>query len=97
MLACASNAIIIGYHVRPTARVSSLAEKENVSIKFYNIIFEATKDVKSAMEGMLSPDIIEESIGSGEVRQIFRISKMSAPFGLSSGAGSNRRRGACAG
>ncbi len=76
MLASASNAVIIGYHVRPTGRVSEVAERENVSIKFYNIIFEATDDIRAAMEGMLSPDIKEEILGSGEVRQIFKVSKV---------------------
>lgn len=81
MLASASNAVIIGYHVRPTARVSELAERERVSIKFYNIIFEATNDVKAAMEGMLSPEIKEEVVGTGEVRQIFKISKVGTVAG----------------
>jgi translation initiation factor IF-2 len=76
MLASASNAIIIGYHVRPTGRVSELAEKENVSIKFYNVIFEATDSIKAAMEGMLTPDIHEEISGSGDVKQVFKISKL---------------------
>ena len=76
MLASASNALIIGYHVRPTGRVSEIAEKENVSIKFYNIIFEATDEIKAAMEGMLSPDIKEEVTGSGEIRQVFKVSKV---------------------
>ena len=76
MLASASNAIIIGYHVRPTGKVSEIAEKEHVSIKFYNIIFEATDAVKAAMEGMLSPEIREETTGTGEVRQLFKISKL---------------------
>jgi translation initiation factor IF-2 len=81
MLASASNAIIIGYHVRPSARVVDLAEREKVSIKFYNIIFEVTNDVKAAMEGMLSPEIREEVIGSGEVRQTFKISKVGTVAG----------------
>jgi len=76
MLASASNALIIGYHVRPTGRVSELAERENVSIKFYNVIFEATDAIKAAMEGMLSPDIHEEISGTGEVKQVFKISKL---------------------
>ena len=76
MLASASNAIIIGYHVRPTGKVADLAEKENVSIKFYNIIFEATDDIKAAMEGMLSPVIEQKVLGTGEIRQIFKVSKI---------------------
>jgi translation initiation factor IF-2 len=81
MLASASNAIIIGYHVRPTARVSELAERESVSIKFYNIIFEVTADIKAAMEGMLSPEIKEEIVGAGEIRQVFKISKIGTVAG----------------
>jgi translation initiation factor IF-2 len=87
MLASASNAIIIGYHVRPAGRVADIADKENVSIKFYNIIFEATDSIKAAMEGMLAPEIKEEIIGSGTVRQTFKISKVGTIAGsiLSSG------------
>jgi translation initiation factor IF-2 len=81
MLASASNAIIIGYHVRPSARVLDLAEREKVSIKFYNVIFEATNDVKAAMEGMLSPEIREEMVGGGEIRQVFKISKVGSVAG----------------
>ena len=81
MLASASNAVIIGYHVRPSARVVDIAEKEKVSIKFYNIIFEVTNDIKAAMEGMLSPEFKEEITGGGEVRQIFKISKVGSIAG----------------
>jgi translation initiation factor IF-2 len=76
MLASASNALVIGYHVRPSARILETAEREKVSIKTYNIIFEVTKDIKAAMEGLLSPDIKEEIMGSGEVKQIFKVSKI---------------------
>ncbi len=81
MLASASNALIIGYHVRPTARVSEIAERESVSIKFYNIIFEVTGDIKAAMEGMLSPEIKEEVVGTGEIKQVFKISKIGTVAG----------------
>jgi translation initiation factor IF-2 len=76
VLASASNALIIGYHVRPSARIADLAERERVSIKTYNIIFEVTDSIKAAMEGMLSPDMKEEVTGSGEIRQVFKISKL---------------------
>lgn len=76
MLASASNAITIGYHVRPSSKVADLAERERVSIQYYNVIFEATNDIKAAMNGMLSPELKEEIIGSGEIRQIFKISKV---------------------
>jgi translation initiation factor IF-2 len=76
MLASASNALIIGYHVRPTPKISDVAEQEKVSIKTYNIIFEVTKDVKAAMEGMLKPDIEEQVTGAAEIKQTFKISKV---------------------
>jgi len=81
MLASASNAIIIGYHVRPTGKVSDLADKENVSIKFYNIIFEATDDIKAAMEGMLSPVFEEKILGTGDIKQVFKVSKIGSIAG----------------
>jgi len=81
MLASASNAIIIGYHVRPTGKVADLAEKEDVSIRFYNIIFEATDDIKAAMEGMLSPVLEEKTIGTGEIKQVFKVSKIGSIAG----------------
>jgi len=81
MLASASNAIIIGYHVRPTGKVSDLAEKENVSIKFYNIIFEATDNIKAAMEGMLSPIFEEKILGTGDIKQVFKVSKIGSIAG----------------
>ncbi|MCP4132648.1 MAG: translation initiation factor IF-2 [bacterium] len=81
MLASASNAIIIGFHVRPTGRVAEIAEKENVAIEFYNIIFEATDSIKAAMEGMLSPEIQEKIQGTGDVKQIFKISKLGTVAG----------------
>jgi translation initiation factor IF-2 len=76
MLASASNAIIIGYHVRPSARIADLAERERVSIKTYNIIFEVTDSIKAAMEGLLSPELKEEIMGTGEIRQVFKVSKV---------------------
>jgi translation initiation factor IF-2 len=81
MLASASNAIIIGFHVRPTGKVAELAEKENVSLKYYNIIFEATDDIKAAMKGMLKPVIKEEVQGTGEIRQTFKVSKIGTAGG----------------
>jgi len=81
MLASASNAIIIGYHVRPNVRVSEIAEREKVSIKFYNIIYDVTNDVKAAMEGLLAPEIKEVVTGAGEVKQVFKISKVGSVAG----------------
>jgi translation initiation factor IF-2 len=76
MLASASNAIIIGYHIRPTAKIADLAEKESVSIQLFNIIFEATNSIKAAMQGMLKPDYKEEIMGLGEIIKTFKISKI---------------------
>jgi len=81
MLASAGNAIIIGYHVRPTGKVSDIADKEDVSIKFYNIIYDATEDILAAMQGMLKPDFKEEILGTGDVKQVFKISKLGSIAG----------------
>lgn len=76
MLAVASKALIIGFHVRPNIKAQTLAEKENVEIKRYNIIYDVIEDIKASMEGMIKPDLLEELIGNVEVRQIFKISKV---------------------
>ena len=75
-LASASNAIVIGFNVRPTPKAQALAEKEKVEIKKYNIIYDVVDDIKSAMEGMLSPEIKEVDIGKVEVRELFRVPKV---------------------
>jgi len=76
LLASASEAIIIGFNVRPTDSARKLSEKEQVDIRSYSIIYEAINDLKDSMEGLLSPDMKEEIIGSAEVRDIFKISKL---------------------
>ncbi|MBU2636843.1 MAG: translation initiation factor IF-2 [Bacteroidetes bacterium] len=76
LLAAASDAIIIGFHVRPNVNARILAEPENVEIRFYNIIYDVINDVKKALEGMLSPETKEEVMGSVEVRDIFKIPKI---------------------
>lgn len=77
MLAAAdSNAIIIGFNVRPTPQAKALAEQEKVDIRKYNVIYKAVEEIELAMEGMLKPDIKEEVIGSAEVRECIRISKV---------------------
>ena len=76
LLASASEAIIIGFNVRPTNSARKLSEKEQVDIRSYSIIYEAINDLKDSMEGLLSPDIKEEIIGSAEIRDIFKISKL---------------------
>ncbi|GER92903.1 translation initiation factor IF-2 [hot springs metagenome] len=76
MLAAASNAIIIGFNVRPELKASNLAEKEGVDIRLYNIIYDAIEDVKKALEGMLEPTLKEKILGRAEVRQTFQVSRL---------------------
>ncbi|MFC2152536.1 translation initiation factor IF-2, partial [Bacteroidota bacterium] len=76
LLAAASNAIIIGFQVRPSMNARKLAEKEEIDIRLYSIIYDAINEVKDAMEGMLSPDIKEEIIATVEVREIFKVKKV---------------------
>ena len=76
LLATASNAIIIGFQVRPSGSARKIAEKEEVDIRLYSIIYDAINDVKEAMEGMLSPDFKEEVVANLTVRETFRISKV---------------------
>ena len=76
LLASASDAIIIGFNVRPTDSARKISEKEQVDIRSYSIIYDAINDLKDAMEGLLSPDMQEEIIGSAEVRDTFKISKL---------------------
>jgi translation initiation factor IF-2 len=74
--AAASEAIIIGFHIRPTLQARDLAEKEDVDIRLYNVIYDAVDDVKSALEGMLEPEVTEEVTGTVEVREIFKAPKI---------------------
>ncbi len=76
LLASASDAIIIGFNVRPMTTAKALAEKEEIDIKTYSIIYDAIDDVKDAMEGMLSPELKEEVTGTAEIRELFKISKV---------------------
>ena len=76
LLATASDAIIIGFNVRPMPSTKALADKEEIDIKTYSIIYDAIDDVKSAMEGMLSPELKEEVTGTAEIRETFKISKV---------------------
>ena len=75
LLAQASSAVIIGFHVAPDIRARDLARRENVDIREYSIIYEAENDVRKALEGLLSPTISESFVGQAEVREIFRIPK----------------------
>ncbi|MGR3790347.1 translation initiation factor IF-2 [Flavobacterium sp. TN-1] len=76
MLASASDAIIIGFNVRPQGNAKSLAEKEEIDIRHYSIIYAAIDDLRDAMEGMLSPEFKEEITGTAEIRELFKISKV---------------------
>ena len=76
LLASASDAIIIGFNVRPQGNAKQLAEKEEIDIRNYSIIYAAIDDLKDAMEGMLSPELKEEITGTAEIRELFKISKV---------------------
>lgn len=76
LLASASDAIIIGFNVRPMGNARDVAEKEEIDIRMYSIIYDAINDLKDAMEGMLSPEIKEEITGTAEIRETFKISKV---------------------
>ncbi|MBN8566052.1 MAG: translation initiation factor IF-2 [Flavobacteriales bacterium] len=76
LLASASDAIIIGFNVRPAGNAKQLADKEEIDIKTYSIIYDAIDDLKDAMEGMLSPEMKEEISGTAEIRETFKISKI---------------------
>ena len=76
LLASASDAIIIGFNVRPMGNARDVAEKEEIDIRMYSIIYDAINDLKDAMEGMLSPEIKEEILGTAEIRETFKISKV---------------------
>ena len=76
LLASASDAIVIGFNVRPMGNARAIAEKEEIDIRSYSIIYDAINDVKDAMEGMLSPEMREEVTGNVEIRETFKISKV---------------------
>jgi translation initiation factor IF-2 len=80
-LAIASKAVIIGFNTRADAGARKLAENNGVDIRYYNIIYDAVDDVKAAMSGMLTPDKKEEVLGTAEIRQVFRVSKVGSIAG----------------
>jgi translation initiation factor IF-2 len=81
LLATASDAIIIGFNVRPMGNARQIADKEEIDIRMYSIIYDAINDVKDAMEGMLSPELKEEITGTAEIREIFKVSKIGSIAG----------------
>ena len=76
MLAAASNALVVGFNVRPNAEARSLAEREGVDIRTYRVIYQLTGDIEQALVGMLAPVRTEEALGEAEVRQLFRVSRL---------------------
>ncbi len=80
-LATASDAIIIGFNVRPTGKSKQLAEKERVDIRLYRVIYEAIEEINQARVGLLSPDIVDEDTGSADVREIFKVPRVGSIAG----------------
>jgi translation initiation factor IF-2 len=93
LLARASGAIIVGFHVRPDNNARSAAEREGVEIKLYKIIYEAVEDVRAALEGMLRPEEREVVLGEAEVRDLFKVPKMGVIAGCSVRSGVINRQG----
>ena len=93
MLASASNALIIGFHIRPTPRAQEIADQEKVEIRRYDLIYEAVEEIRKSMEGMLAPDVLTESVGIAEVRELFRISRLGTIAGCHVTSGHIRRNG----
>ena len=81
LLASASDAIIIGFNVRPVGNARMIADKEEIDIRTYSIIYDAINDLKDAMEGMLSPEFKEEILGNAEIREIFKVTKIGSIAG----------------
>ncbi|MFM8959045.1 MAG: translation initiation factor IF-2, partial [Bacteroidota bacterium] len=81
MLASASDAIIVGFQVRPLASVRRLAEQEEIDIRTYSIIYDAINEIKSAMEGMLAPTVEEKVVANVEIREVFKITKVGTVAG----------------
>ena len=92
-LAMASNAIVIGFNVRPDARARDLADKEGVDIRLYRVIYDALDDIKAALSGMLKPEEREKILGEAEVRQTFRVPKLGVIAGSYVRSGVIRRNG----
>ena len=82
MLASASNAIIIGFNVRPTLNAMEIAKDEKVDIRTYRVIYDAIEDIKAAIKGMLEPKYVEEVIGRAEVRATFKVPNVGTVAGI---------------
>ncbi len=81
LLAAASNAIIVGFQVRPSMSARKLAEKEEIDVRLYSIIYNAIEEIRSAMEGMLSPEVKEEIVSTLEIREVFKVTKVGTVAG----------------
>jgi translation initiation factor IF-2 len=90
-LASASNAIVLGFNVRPTPQAAELAAQEQVDVRLYGIIYEAISDIRKAMEGLLDPTYTEKTLGRAEVRQVFNISRVGTIAGCYMQEGLMRR------
>ena len=90
-LAAASNAVIVGFNVRPTAHAQRMADEENVDIRYYSVIYDAIGEIESALRGMLKPIYEEKAMGTAEIRQIFRSSKVGTIAGCMITDGTIRR------
>lgn len=91
LLASASNAVVIGFHVGIAAKAARLAKEEKVDVRFYDVIYQVLDDVKAAMIGRLEPEIVEKELGIAEVRQVFKITKVGAIAGCYVQSGLVRR------
>src|SRR3954467_8810015 len=93
MLASASNAMVVGFNVRPNAEARALAEREGVEIRTYRVIYQLTEDIEQALVGMLAPVTHEETVGEAEGRQLFRVSRLGTIAGCMVPSGVIRRNG----
>jgi translation initiation factor IF-2 len=91
MLASASQALVVGFNVRPNAEARALAEREGVEIRTYRVIYRLTEDIEQALVGMLKPVTREDTIGEAEVRQLFRVSRLGTIAGCHVTQGKVRR------
>jgi translation initiation factor IF-2 len=91
LLANASGAIVLGFHVRPDSNARSAAEREQVDVRTYRIIYEAVEDVRNALEGLLKPEERETILGEAEVMQLFKVSKVGTIAGCTVRSGTIQR------
>jgi translation initiation factor IF-2 len=91
LLATTSQALIIGFHVRPDVKAQDVADREGVEIRIYNVIYEAVEDIRLALEGLLEPEQREITVGTAEVRELFRVPKVGTVAGCYVSGGTMRR------